>query len=45
MMASDHFVKYALEFPMAVAPGTEFADANESFPRQTVQGSSVSGCN
>jgi hypothetical protein len=23
----------------------EFADANESFPRQTVQGSSVAGCN
>lgn len=25
MMGSDHFVKYALELPMAVAPGTEFA--------------------
>jgi CubicO group peptidase (beta-lactamase class C family) len=25
MMQSDHFVKYALELPMAVAPGTEFA--------------------
>jgi CubicO group peptidase (beta-lactamase class C family) len=25
MIASDHYVKYALELPMAVPPGTEFA--------------------
>jgi CubicO group peptidase (beta-lactamase class C family) len=25
MLASDHYVKYALEIPMAVQPDTEFA--------------------
>jgi len=45
MQASDHWVKYALELPMAVSPGTEFAYCSPGSHLLSAMVSKASGSN